>query len=64
MNGKQATFENLIYAFESAGYQQYADDVRRLCEAKGQKFSVYWKLRTVVFSQKSAYLSKQLQYTT
>lgn len=30
--GDQATFENLIKAFESIGYKQYADNVRRICK--------------------------------
>lgn len=30
--GNQATFENLIKAFESIGYKQYANNVRRICK--------------------------------
>ena len=30
--GNQATFENLIKAFEKKGYKLYADHVRKLCE--------------------------------
>ena len=33
--GDQATFENLIKAFENVGYKQYADTVRRLCRESG-----------------------------
>ena len=29
--GSEATFENLIKAFEGIGYKQYADTVRRIC---------------------------------
>ena len=29
--GNQATFENLIEAFEGIGYKMYADTVRRIC---------------------------------
>lgn len=30
--GDQATFENLIKAFEGIGYKQYADIAWRICE--------------------------------
>ena len=33
--GNQATGENLAKAFEKKGYQQYADDVRRICGESG-----------------------------
>ena len=33
--GDQATGENLARAFESIGYKQYADNVRRICKETG-----------------------------
>lgn len=32
----QATGENLARAFEVVGYQQYAKNVRRICEESGK----------------------------
>ena len=33
--GSRATGDNLARAFETAGYQQYADDVRKICGGSG-----------------------------
>ena len=33
--GSRATGDNLARAFETVGYQQYAKDVKRICEESG-----------------------------
>lgn len=44
-HGSNATYRNLIHAFERAGYKIYADTVRRLTLHKGIKVYIVFALR-------------------